>query len=211
MDLARYNEIAERDAPSAAQYRAAVISIHGMNTRGSWQKQLTPHLQDAAIRHVPLDYGNVLVGVVRKRTLNKIVERLEAEYERQQHFHARPGVIAHSLGTLATGHALRIRPDLALGRSILFGCILPCDFPWETFIKRKQVYGVLHEFAENDRWPRLARWLIPGAGDSGSRGFDSCPSQIRELRYKWTAHSELQNAMHYRRVWIPFLTGHDED
>ena len=37
--------------------RPVVISIHGIRTRGTWQKEITPALNYAGFTHVPLDYG----------------------------------------------------------------------------------------------------------------------------------------------------------
>lgn len=54
MRLARFNSLA---GPQSAFYRHAVISIHGMNTRGAWQKQATLAFQDAGVRYCPVDYG----------------------------------------------------------------------------------------------------------------------------------------------------------
>ena len=54
-------------ASNRQQYRGTVTTIHGINTRGAWQKNVSPHLQDGGLRHLPADYGSVKAGLLWSR------------------------------------------------------------------------------------------------------------------------------------------------
>src|SRR5437867_4525402 len=95
-----------------------------MNSRGVWQKGLGPCLQDAGFRHVAVDYGWVLAGVFRKRTVHRIGLQILAAYEEQTAHHPNPGAIGHSLESLAVGSSLLRWRDLTLRRIILLCSIL---------------------------------------------------------------------------------------
>jgi hypothetical protein len=206
--LRHYNQLSE-DLDLPPVYRGAVISVHGMNSRGAWQKELGPCLQDANFRHIPVDYGSVLGGVFLRSTRQRIGEKILAAYEEQLLHCSDPGVIGHSLGSLAVGHSLLTWPDLIFRRIVLFGSILPRRYPWTKVSATGQVQYVLNERARNDPWPRVAAVIIPGCGSSGCNGFNNTSGVVIERKYDRTAHSGLEYRLHYRRVWIPFLRGVD--
>lgn len=204
MNLREYNETAaEVGVPPC--YRGAVITVHGMNTRGRWQKDIAPKFQDALIRCESADFGHVLVGVLCRRKLDRVAEQILEKYEEQLRYHPFPAAIGHSLGSLAIGRTLETKPDIVLKRIIVFGCIIRQDFPWKALAADRRVESVLNESAENDRWARIARYVIPDAGPSGYRGFVDADGVVIERRYKKTGHCGLQHPLHYRKVWIPFL------
>lgn len=209
--LADFNESAERIAPGLTQYRHAVITIHGMRTTGAWQKALTPIFQDNFIRHIPVDYDYRVASVcwpMTTSTISKVVDKVVAATEEHRlHCEAPPSVIAHSFGSLSIGRALKVRPSLTLTRAILFGCILPRDYPWSRIMDNGQIQSVLHEIGGEDPWPKTPfRRLIVGSGSAGRDGFlDLADGRVVERKNEWTAHSDLQSAPTYRKVWIPFL------
>jgi hypothetical protein len=209
--LVDYNRLAQELGGRPA-YLGAVLSVHGMNTYGPWQKNINATLQDACIRHIPVDYGFQIVKVVwpfAQRLLDDVARRVVVAYEDHIRTAVRPGAIGHSFGTLAVGHALRRNPDLALHRVVLFGSILPRNYEWKTLMERGQVERVLNEACDRDPWPRRARYCIPGSGESGCEGFDPSRPEILERKYEWTEHSGLGTALHCANVWVPFLLGRD--
>jgi pimeloyl-ACP methyl ester carboxylesterase len=204
MTLKNFNQLAE-EIGGRPQYRGATISVHGMNCRGAWQKELSPCLQDAAIRHVPVDYGWVLIGVLRRKTIGLIAEKLLMAYEEQLQHDPAPTTIGHSLGTLTLGRLLRSKPDVSLKRMILFGSILHPHFAWTEMHETGQVDQVLNEGAANDYLPSIARWIIPDSGPSGRTGFKDRSGVVIEERYRETHHSGLEYRLHYKHKRIPFL------
>ena len=157
-------------------YRGTVITIHGMNTRGAWQKRISTVFQDALVRYKAVDYGMFRGGVLTWGAQRKVADEIEeAVFEQQREVPDGPhGVIAHSFGTLCLGYALKSRPSLKLDRICLVGAILERNFPWEDIRQRQQVSSVLLEKGGADRWPRIAEcWLSHrGAGASGREGFE---------------------------------------
>jgi len=207
--LDEYNRIAEELPDGLPDYRGAVLSVHGMNTWGPWQKHISPVLQDYSIRHIPVDYGYQILRVIRpltNRLLQLVVEKIVDAFKAHQHLGLPTAAIGHSFGTLSIGTALQWTPELVLPRIVTFGSILPCEFPWRRLMERGQVSRVLNETCQRDGWPRRARLWISGAGPSGCDGFTREPF-IDQEEYEWTDHSRLATEMHCRRVWIPFILG----
>jgi len=202
--LREHNQISEELGYRGA-YRGAVVTVHGMTTRGVWQKELTPCLQDAGFRHVAVDLGFVMLGALRRKTQYRIAEKLLAGYEEQLKHYTHPGAIAHSLGTLGLGTCLRVYPDVCFRRIIVFGSILPCNFDWRELSMQGQVEKVLNETSNSDPWPYRACYFIPGSGTSGRDGFDSPPELVHNKEYLHTGHSGVEYRLHYERCWIPFL------
>jgi hypothetical protein len=206
-----YNSIAEVTAGAEPIYRAAVISVHGMNTFGPWQKHINTTLQDNLIRHIPVDYGFQRIGPLRPFTgwlLRRVSEKIVAAYQDHMRRELMPSAIGHSFGTLSIGTALKWNPELILPRVVTFGSILPCDFPWRTLVDRGQVQAVLNELCPSDPWVRRAWLWITGAGASGCDGFSPEENFVEQREYQWTGHSLLGTQLHCEQVWVPFILGH---
>src|SRR5262245_45437000 len=97
-------------------FRMALIYVHGMNTTGAWQKEITTDLQLQRILYAPVDYGFALLSVLRKKKAESVARKLVAEYERIKDKLPQLKVcaVAHSFGTLALGTALQQVSDLRL-------------------------------------------------------------------------------------------------
>lgn len=207
--LSEYNALLA-DHGSARVFRGGVITIPGFNTTGWWQKDLVPILQRANLFNTPVDYGYVRAGIVIPKMQDRVVEQIMAAYDEQQREKNcdHPCVIAHSFGSLSLGWALMTRTSLRLSRVIVNGCILPCDFPWKDLADRGQVYRVLNEGGGKDPWPKVARWFVPRAGDSGCRGFtdfDSDDGVVVNRINPYGRHSDMHNKANFRQNWIAFL------
>lgn len=194
---------------------AWVLVLHGMNTRGQWQEELSWLIANSYRRMVPIfiyKYGRIRHGVFvrwRQRQLardlslkmSKLTETYGAEAA------SRPDVVAHSFGSWLIGHVLLENPDLAIGRVILAGSILRPDFDWRVLIDRGQVEVVLNHVAGKDRWVPFAHLVIPDAGPSGTLGFEE-PRVIHRLEPSF-GHSSFFNEervrSNYDRVWSLFL------
>jgi pimeloyl-ACP methyl ester carboxylesterase len=190
--------------------RPWVISVHGIRTRGEWQKTLNPALNEADLNHVPLDYGfwravKLVAPWLRKRQ----VEWFRDEYERirTRHQAGRPSVVAHSFGTYIVTKAIELY-NLEIDRLILCGSIVRTDYPWREVADRGLARAVLNDIGRRDLVVTLAPWIIPDAGPSGNRGFTNPPpALVQQVVHTDFGHSDVFYARNYETRWIPFLRG----
>jgi serine/threonine-protein kinase len=146
--------------------KPVVISLHGIRTRGLWQKELAPELALGGFVPYALDYGYVgALQLARPSSLDKQVRRLLGEYDRIRAATRceRPSVIAHSFGTLQIAHLLRKYSEVIFDKVILTAGIVPVDFPWANLLAKQRVMWVMNEYGGKDVWPKLAGLVIPHA------------------------------------------------
>jgi pimeloyl-ACP methyl ester carboxylesterase len=203
---------ARRSEPKRAQPPVAlpwVISLHGIRTRGKWQKDLTPALNRAGFAHTPSEFGffraaQLLWSPSRRRK----VEWFRDEYARVAERADRPSVIAHSLGTYLVATALRKYPEVKFDHVILCGSLVPAEYPWTTVMREDKARRVLNDVGKQDSWAYVARYFIADAGDSGVRGFtDEAEGAVLQRRHPEFRHSDFFYSLNYERNWIPFLRG----
>jgi pimeloyl-ACP methyl ester carboxylesterase len=164
--------------------KKVVIALHGIRTRGVWQKQLTPVLAKSNLIPYPLDYGRF--GIPRfllSQTRDNVLDWFHREYDqiRKGENVKRPSIIAHSFGTYVLSQLLTRYPEVRFDKVILAGSIIAENFDWEKCIASEQVLQVHNEIGTKDIWPRVVkriRWLIPGGGDSGTNGFINSQSVL---------------------------------
>ncbi|HEY0873389.1 MAG TPA: hypothetical protein VGD94_07950 [Vicinamibacterales bacterium] len=118
--VTEYNEIAESvDAPR--QYRAVVISVHGIRTRGKWQREINASLTDAGYLHELADLDHISwLATPRPKTAQRASQEIIRLYERNEPRQLRTHAIGHSFGTIAIATALKRNPDLKLDRIIMW-------------------------------------------------------------------------------------------
>jgi pimeloyl-ACP methyl ester carboxylesterase len=186
-----------------------VISVHGVRTRGAWQKALTAELNNAGFRHEPLDYGffRVIRLLIPSSRATQVRWFLD-EYTRiRQPTERKVAVIAHSFGTYIVAAALEKYAEVRLESIILCGSIVRQDFPWSRLIPH-QVRDVLNDYGRGDIWVKLAEWLIADSGSSGARGFgDDAGGRVQQLLRPRFGHSDYFYRLNYQETWIPFLKG----
>ena len=120
---------------TTATYRS-VMSLHGIRTRGVWQKDLVPVLARQGLVPWALDYGNFgATKFLRKGARLEKVTWLRSEYERvmAEGKVSRPSIIAHSFGTYLVAALLIKYPELVFDKIILTGSIVDRDFDWPIF------------------------------------------------------------------------------
>lgn len=193
-----------------------VVTIHGIQTRGKWQKKITPHLAKHGLVPYHLDYGwfnaiKFFFSFWRKRQVQAI--RNELRELVTQLGARRVSIIAHSFGTHIAMEALvRENGGLRYDRVVLTGCILPRNYNWRHIFDSKWVIAVRNERATSDWVVSLAdfasrrlRWLSRlVAGDSGRHEFaQSVPGFLLD-DYIVGAHSETHNSMKFER-WARFI------
>jgi len=184
-----------------------VLTLHGIRTRGVWQKNIVPALNSAGFSTVPLDYGSfwALQLLVPRLRAHK-VEWFKQEYTRHvMEKGAVPSIVAHSFGTYIVARALVRYPEICFERIIFAGSIVPRDFPWADHIP-SQVTAVLNDCGDQDIWSAVAPWMIRDAGRSGKSGFlDTAEGKVINRTRPSFGHSDHFYNLNYIKSWVPFL------
>ena len=189
--------------------RRLIISLHGIRTRGTWQKEFHSELQHDGFPHELLDYGYFrALQLLMPFQKTRKVDWFRREYERLiGKTGTRPSVIAHSFGTYIVAGAIEKYRELKFDRLILCGSLVPEDYDWETVIRNGRVKAVLNQFSPSDIWVRLGSFMVPGAGQSGILGFNGSHPQVFQQRRERFSHSDYFFPLNYRQNWLPFLGG----
>lgn len=191
--------------------RPAVVSLHGIRTRGAWQKDLVATLSSEGLHCIPLDYGNyAFVSFVRSGSRRAKVDWFRAEFGRLTgDLDQPPDVIAHSFGTLILCEALRIYPEIRCNRLILCGSIVSREYPWAEVIGQGRVQQVLNERGGRDIWVKSVGLVIRDAGSSGVHGFvESADQHVLERYFPDWRHSDFFSKLHFKS-WLAYLRAED--
>jgi hypothetical protein len=193
-----------------------VISLHGITTRGEWQKDLTPWMCLQGWIHMPLDYGyfpKSLIDIatfLRGRTREHLLQKLRKMYKDIIHDKALSRysrhivVIAHSFGTKIVADGLsRYGHLLNFERFIFCGSIVSADYNWGTHLVAGQVSGVLNEYGSLDFWTRTFS-KVRGQPIAGVVGFTGSPPAVVN-RQRQVTHSDWFNRLQFEHVWVPYL------
>jgi hypothetical protein len=200
----------EQSDIALAKSPQAIVSLHGINTRGAWQKEFTSVLSDKGLPHKPYDYGFFHpVRFAFRRSRKAEIRRFIDYYARQGFGPGKaPSVVAHSFGSYIVCIALERNQEIYFKDIILLGSIVRRDFPWSKFTKTGRVRRVLNERAQKDVWVPRAKLVVPDAGPSGVEGFiDLAGGAVQERIHEHFDHSEVLHELRYEHVWVPFLKG----
>jgi hypothetical protein len=190
------------------QKRKVVISLHGINTDGVWQKHVAPVISQQGWIYYPLDYGNFspfkfIQESERKAKIewfrdeiNEICQKIDPIV---------PSVIAHSFGTFIACNTLDKYKNIHLDKLILCGSIVPQDFDWKKIIERKQVTMVKNDCGGKDFWAKISGKFVDGTGPSGRHGFNQKHERLIDDHFERFEHSDFFGYDHYVGEWIPFL------
>lgn len=160
---------------------AWVAVVHGMNTLGPWQEDLSWRLGNTFRYSAPVliyKYGIVRVGVLFRFRHRQLVEALGKKLKRAVDFAASagraraPDVVLHSFGTLLFAKLLKDPrfAELRFGRVVLAGSIVRPDYDWSAQIAAGRVQAVLNHCGDKDWVVCLAGPTIPDTGPSGRIG-----------------------------------------
>lgn len=200
--------------------KRVVLTIHGVGTRGEWQKKVAPLLCRHGFTPYLLDYGHFPAWrMAIPWTRNGRIDWLNREIDAVKNAEdiERPSAIAHSFGAYLLAQALRKYPHIRLGNVIFCGSIVDPEFEWATLVDRGQLKSLRNETGGRDLWAGLAKWLqwlIPDAGQSGVLGFTKRPRRVSNAPFEDYHHPDFFQPGHARDSWIPFLCGvwlHDDD
>lgn len=187
--------------------RKVVVSLHGIRTRGLWQKDLSPLLSEQGWIYYPLDYGwfSLLSFVPSVFRVGKI-EWFRKRYAEvlSRHPDVVPSIIAHSFGTWIVTKAIERYEHLRFDKVILAGSIAARDFDWKRVYERNQVAAVRNDIGTRDVWARFSRFFAWGTGSAGFHGFDQTAPFLFQRSYDY-AHSSAFGYDHYLGEWIPFV------
>lgn len=160
-----------RKAGSVLKRRPLIVSLHGIRTRGEWQKEITYPINVAGFDHKPLDYGRFgLIRFILPWTRQGRVQWFRDKYEELvKGLDEVPSVIAHSLGSYIVANGIA-KYDLEFRYIIFCGAIVQSDYDWTSVINKGRVQRVLNDFGGMDLWVRLAaecharRWHVGAEG-----------------------------------------------
>jgi pimeloyl-ACP methyl ester carboxylesterase len=188
--------------------KRVVASLHGIRTRGVWQKDLAPVLASHGFVPYPLDYGNfsalrLLLPFSRKGKVDWL--RQECERIAKSENVNRLSIIAHSLGSLLVAEMLEKYESIKVDKVIFAGSIVKEDFDWPRLLKNGQVNLVENDVGKRDIWPRLANQFVRGAGAAGTKGFSKKHPLIISREFLQHTHSDYFHPTHFTAYWIPTL------
>ncbi|MEX1275471.1 MAG: hypothetical protein WEE20_06035 [Bacteroidota bacterium] len=190
--------------------KRVLITLHGIQTRGAWQKSLVTYLSKLNSRWIPypLDFGffsafELLFGFWRGKKINWFLKEYTRICEAEQI--TRPSVIAHSFGTYVVARMLEVYPQVKFDKLIFCGSIVRRDYDWKTLLESGRVNLVRNDFGRLDIWPNIARLVISQAGNSGTEGFNAQDPRIQNHEFKQYNHSMYFQPLHFRDHWLPFL------
>jgi pimeloyl-ACP methyl ester carboxylesterase len=190
-----------------------VIALHGIRTRGTWQKQLAPLLAKRDFIPELLDYGwfNAIAFLI-PALRNKKIEWFRREFERirTRYPNVRPSLIAHSFGSYLVTRALQKYAGLIVfDQVILCGSIVRQDYDWPLVCKNRWVNRVLNDCGRLDIWAGNVQKFIGDAGPSGRLGFENFTPCVSQGFHPEWGHSDFFFELNFEERWIPFLEGRE--
>lgn len=195
------------DAPQLPPIRPLVLSLHGIRTRGAWQKELTEAFAGAGLDYVALDYEYYgFMNFIRPSRRKKQMTWFLQEYTRVAQDRT-PSIIAHSFGTYLVARAMQKYAQVKFERIIFCGSIVQRGYPWSTRYKNGQFKALLNDYGRRDIPAWLAAFIVYDVGPSGVFGFTDKCSAIVQREHSEFGHSDHFYALNYKEVWIPFLRG----
>ncbi|MGJ8530102.1 hypothetical protein [Maritalea sp.] len=198
-----------------------MIVVHGFNTRGPWQEELSWNISNKLAYAAPIliyKYGFERLGIFFRSRHKELVKKLGSEIssaiEKSKYSERAgpPDVIVHSFGSLLFSKLLLSDDfsDLKFGRVICVGSVISPQFDWKKQIDEKRVEAVLCHSGGKDVPVRIAQFAIPDSGPAGYLGFNS-PS-VENVHNKLFSHSSALEPKNIRAqlenggLWDRFLT-----
>lgn len=191
--------------------RPTIISLHGFNTRGDWQRDIQPVFNKSYVDHVPWTYGYVgvrklLSGSDRDAKIEWFLRRYEAFRAQRPADAPLPSIIAHSYGSYIVAMAMMRYPQIRFNNIVLCGSIIPRDYDWDAAFKNGQFQHALNDYGKKDIWPRVAEWVMNDAGGSGYAGFESLANgRVSQRENQFWSHSSYFTLLNFEERWMPFV------
>lgn len=192
-----------------------VVTIHGINTAGEWQKKLS----EKKITTGKVVYKNykyihkspllLLLPVIRNRIVSHFVSdfrELTREYPNSEFY-----FFAHSFGTYVLANALEQLnsvnvPDIKV--IALAGSVLKRSFKWSNIKSKFNISYIYNDCGVRDIPLVFSYLFAPGLGMAGRTGFYGFESGIVKNRFFSGGHSFFEESeTFYEDYWIPLLDG----
>ena len=183
-----------------------VISVHGIRTRGEWQKMCNRIIQDAGFQHEIFDYGYFSAfSLLRKKSRENAAQKLLQKYTalKREIPNARFYAIGHSHGTLMLSKILKYS-EVSFERMILTGSIVDRKTDWINLFENNQVGQVLNLVATKDWISKLGALGVRECGVSGLRGFEQKDPRLIEGCLENFGHSGAHYELAFS-TWMNFL------
>ncbi|WP_416370039.1 hypothetical protein [Tritonibacter mobilis] len=207
-------------SPTSRDIRWMIV-VHGFNTRGPWQEELSWSISNKLAYAAPVliyKYGFERLGIFFRFRHKKLVKRLGSEISaaiENSNSSGRtepPDVIVHSFGSLLFSKLLLSEDflNLKFGRVICVGSVISPQFNWTKQISGGRVEAVLCHSGGKDLPVRIAQFAIPDSGPAGYLGFNS-PS-VKNVHNELFSHSSALEPKNIRTqlkrggLWDRFLT-----
>jgi len=187
-----------------------VFLLHGIKTRGKWQKDVSPLLSAHGLIPIPLDFGNfgarqLVWPAARKKKCQWLLTEYQNECARLQC--ESPSIVAHSFGCYLVAGLLKKYYQVHFDRIIFCGSIVHPRYPWTDVVARGQVKSVLNQYGREDFWASVVQWVVTDAGPSGFSGFSPPCATVQQQNHPEFEHSDYFYDLNYNQNWIPFLLG----
>jgi hypothetical protein len=200
-----------------------VIVIHGFNTHGEWQQELSWRLGNKLKYSAPVliyKYGLIRFSVLVRWRHRQLARQL-GEAIRAAVAHAKanripepPDVILHSFGSQLFVQLLAMPEfdDLSFGRVIAAGTVIRPNYDWSERISQGRLEGVLCHCGGKDWAVPFAQYFIPGAGPGARWGFsDVAAINVMDPGYEHGGCfelTELDGNLGPGGLWDRFLRRH---
>ena len=182
-----------------------MVVVHGMNTRGPWQEELSWRIANKFRYHAPVliyKYGwatiDVLAPLIQQRLAKELGRKIRSavQYAAKSGIADPPDLVAHSFGTLLFSLLLRDSEfdDLKFGRVITVGSIIRPDFDWSPYLAAGRIEAVLNHTGGKDIPVRIAQYIIPGSGPGGYVGY--LDQTVTNVMSKDFVHSSALEEQH---------------
>jgi len=192
-----------------------VITVHGIQTFGGWQKRLKG-LCDANIGRMPFysyKYGvfsipAFFVPFMRQREVKRLYDFFIGTFDANKN--ARFVIFCHSFGTYLVAHALRkvctAREKVPVKLIVTAGSVLRSNFDWKYL--RDRGVDLVNDCADNDHVLYLSQALIVGCGMAGKVGFYGAHSEVQVNRFFLGGHSSYFDGDEFMiKHWLPLFSG----
>jgi len=181
------------------------ITIHGVRSRGRWQKNFDKYIRDSGrtdIYHIPYRYGFIpafysIIPFIRRYHTNRFRKWLYAKI--YPLYGENLNVVAHSFGTYIAFHALKT--SLGVDRLICFGGVLHCREDFNKIVPDK--IEEIHNFHSLE--DEVAKYAPQG--HCGYYGF----RKIRTKSKKWHRKPYLNLKVINHRLFFKEHTGYFPD
>ncbi|MDB5743349.1 MAG: Triacylglycerol esterase/lipase EstA, alpha/beta hydrolase fold [Polaromonas sp.] len=188
--------------------RPVVITLHGIRTRGEWQKQIAPRIARYGMIPVLLDYGyfSIFKFLNPWSRNSRVLWLRDKVAEVVRDYPGAPiSIVAHSMGTFLVARLIQDEKAFNFETVLFSGSIVEEGFNWVDPLNTNRVMYVANYRAKADIWPKMASWFVAGAGRAGIDGFTDKHLSLFQHTHPTYGHSDYFNPHVFEELWLPKL------